>query len=687
MNISYNWLRELVATKMTPPELARRLTFAGLAVEAVHPAGDDFVLELDLTSNRGDCLSHLGVAREVAALESSQVQSSKFKVQSIAGRAEDFAAVEILDADLCPRYAARIVRGVKIGPSPEWLAQRLEAIGQRPLNNVADITNYVLFELGQPLHAFDLAKLAGRKIVVRRARAGERMKTLDDVERVFDDQMLLICDETRAVAVAGVMGGLDTEITDATTDVLLESAYFTPSTVRRTSRLLGLSTEASKRFERGVDPEGILRAQERAVALICEIAGGTATENAIDVYPDKHQPVTLSLRPERVKTISGLDVPAEEIELILTALGFVPQSEPDTICNWQVPSWRHDMEREEDLIEEVARCAGYDKIPDMLPPAASAGEFLPNDNRRRALRREMAANGYDEAIKFSFISDAHDESLTYLPDLDTGAGFITLSNSILEHSPRMRPSLITGLLEATRHNFNQGVRDVRLFELGRIFAAGQPLPAEREAWALLATGRALEENVAATTRELDFFDLKGVIEVAAAAMGLPPLRFEPAEAKHLQPGQTASIWLGDGRVVGFLGRLREEVSAIYKFRQAVYLAELDLANLLRAEAALVRYSPLPRFPAIVRDFSLLVARRVTWAELQHAVFDLQLEYCQSAQLVGVYEGANVPEGQKSVTIRLHYRDAERTLRDEEAEAEHKRIINALGHKFGAQQSA
>jgi phenylalanyl-tRNA synthetase beta chain len=687
MNISYNWLRDLVETKLEPQELARRLTFAGLAVEAVHPAGDDWVLELDLTSNRGDCLSHLGVAREVAALEGAKVQSSKFKVQSLGGSAQDFASVEILDADLCPRYAASIIRGVKIGPSPEWMAKRLNAIGQRPLNNVADITNYALFELGQPLHAFDLATLKGPEIMVRRARAGEKMKTLDGVERTFDGEMLLICDAERAVAVAGVMGGLETEITEATTDVLLEAAYFTPASVRRTSRLLGLSTEASKRFERGVDPENVLRAQKRAAELICELAGGVMTENAIDVYPQPHQPVTLSIRPERIKALSGLDATPAEIARILGALGFTQQNERELI--FAAPSWRHDMEREEDLIEEVARIKGYDRIPFALPPAVSAGEYLPNDKRRRALRRELVAQGYDEAIKFSFISQAHDEDLEFLPGLVEGeAGFITLSNSIIEGAPRMRPSLIPGLLEAARHNFNQGQRDLRLFELGRVFAAqsGQ-LPVEREAVGLLMTGQLSEAGTAAAGRELDFFDLKGALEAATAAMGLPPLVFAAAEVKHLRAGQSAQISLADGKTVGFAGRLRDEISAIYKFRQAVYLAELNLDLLLRAEEAVSRYTPLNRHPAITRDLSLLLSRRVAWAKLQQTVSDLQPEYCRSVRLVDIYEGANVPSDQRSLTIRLEYRAADRTLRDDEAETEHRRILVALSERLGAQQRA
>lgn len=710
MNISYKWLRDLVETRMTPPELAECLTFVGLTVEAVHPKNDDFVLELDVTSNRGDCLSHLGVAREVAAAEHSRLRrlptptpesaaSSSFPIiypktetDCCEGRTSDLAAVEILDADLCPRYAARIIRGVKIAPSPAWLVKRLEAIGQRPLNNVADITNYVLHELGQPLHAFDLATLTGAHIIVRRAAEGEKMKTLDGVERTFDREMLLICDAAKPVAVAGVMGGLETEITDATTDVLLESAYFTPATVRRTSKLLGLSTEAAKRFERGVDPEGVRRAQDRAAALMWEIAGGTVTEDAIDVYPAPVMPVSLSVRPERVKLLSGLDVAAEEITRILVALGFTVQGEAEGRLVFTAPTWRHDMEREEDLIEEVARHIGYDQIPDIVPPSTQAGSYLAGENRRRAVRQALAANGYDEAINFSFISDAQDETFEFLPDFvaqegDAEARFVTLSNSIIEGKPRMRATLLPGLLEAVRRNLNHGTRDVRLFELGRLFATreGQTLPAEREAFALVATGRAIGQAEAASAAELDFYDVKGALEAVTSAMHLPPLRYEAATVKHLREGQAARLFLADGRCIGTVGRLSESISTIYKFRQAVYLAELDLAAALTAESAAIRYSPLPRHPAIIRDLSLLVARRVTWADLHAAVTDLGLPYCRNLSIIEVYEGVHVPEGQRSVTLRLEYRAQDETLRDEDADTAHAQVIAALAARCGAQQ--
>jgi len=721
MNISYNWLRELVDVSLAPRELAARLTMLGLAVDAVHEAGDDHVLEIDLTSNRPDCLSHVGVAREAATLEGKAVRLPETEAARAGGLAAEFASVSIEDEDLCPRYAARVVRGVKIAPSPAWLVERLQAIGQRPINNVTDITNFVLHEMGQPLHAFDLATLAGRRIVVRRARAGEKLRTLDGVERELDEQMLLIADAERAVALAGVMGGEETEITEATTDVLIESAYFEPESVRRTSKLLGLQTEASYRFERGTDYEGVRRAQDRCVALICEIAGGEATEDAIDVYPRPVAPATVTLRHERVGKLTGLDISAEESERILTALGFerkhvrggewlrevyeampagegegavpsvVGAGEATEASRFVVPSWRADVSLEEDLVEEVARHFGYEKIKDELPASGIAGEYRRGEERRRAAKRALNALGFDEAINFSFIEAPNEGAFELLPGLRRpvgagGAEFVYLSNPIIEGATLMRPTLLPGLLGAVRHNLNHGTRNLRLFEAGRVFAAAAGdvgRPVEREALALVLAGAAMEEGRAGAARELDFYDLKGALEAASGGAGVAGLEFEPAGVSHLREGQAARVLLG-GETVGYLGRLSEELASLYKFKQPVYVAEVDFGALLATDEPLVRYAPLARFPSVVRDVSLLAGRSATFAEMRRAVLELGAEHLRGVSLVDVYEGAGLPEGRRSVTLRVEYRSDERTLRDEEVDASHARVVEALEKNFGAQ---
>ncbi len=689
MLISYNWLRELTATSLTPLELRERLTMVGLAIDAVEEKDRDSVLDVEVPSNRPDCLSHIGIAREVAVIEKSKVRRAEFKVVNTAGKAIDFAAVEIEDTDLCPRYAARVVSGVKIAPSPEWLQKRLGEIGQRPINNVADITNYVLHELGQPLHAFDLAKLNERRIIVRRAKSGERLKTLDGVDRQLDAEMLVIADAKEPVALAGVMGGLDSEISTATTDVLIESAYFNPDSVRRTARKLGMDTEASRRFERGADCENVLQAQARCVELICEVAGGTATDDAIDVYPQPLLPQSVEFHLHRVESLTSLQVETEEMRRILAGLGFAHKDQAEQGITFTVPSWRVDVSLEEDLVEEVARHTGYDKIASELPPSNISGEYQPTEMKRRSLRRVLAGLGFDEAINFSFINADHDDQFELLPALACSAGsggLVSLENPIIEEATRMRPSLLPGLLESLRNNLNHGTRDVRLFEIGRVFAnstAGE-LPIERDALALLATGGAVEEGRAAVSGEINFYDLKGALEAAVDAMKLATLHFAKANVKHLRLGQAGDISLQSGRVIGGIGRLSESIASSFKFRQAVWVAELDLTELLESESRAILYQPLPRYPSVVRDVTLLVNRDLDFEELVQAVYANRGSEFRSVMLVGTYEGKSIPEGKRSVTLRIEYRSDERTLRDEEVEERQRELIDSLVEKFSAE---
>jgi phenylalanyl-tRNA synthetase beta chain len=688
MLISYNWLCELTGTALTPQELRERLTMVGLAIDAVEEKEGDFVLDVEVPSNRPDCLSHIGIGREVAVIERSKVQSPKSKVFKTEGKAGDFTSVEIRDPDLCPRYAARVVRGVKIAPSPAWLAKRLGEIGQRPINNVADITNYVLHELGQPLHAFDLAKLSEKRIVVRRAKADEKLTTLDGVERKLDSQMLVIADAHQPVALAGIMGGLDSEISGTTTDVLIESAYFNPDSVRRAARKLGMDTEASRRFERGADCENVLQAQARCVELICEIADGVATADAIDVYPNPLSARSVKFRPARVETLTSLQVDLSDITRILRALGFSGEARGTEAMRFVVPSWRVDVAIEEDLIEEVARHTGYDKIASLLPPSNMPGEYQPAEKSRRALRTALTNLGFDEAVNFSFIDAARDEQFETLPGLIVESkkiDLVALSNPVLENAGRMRASLLQGLLEAVRHNMNHGTRDVRLFEIGRVFAGSTTgeVPLELDAWALIATGGATEEGHAGATREVDFFELKGALEAGVDAMKLGPLRLENANVKHLREGQSAKIMLADGTAIGSIGRLSEAIAASYKFRQPVYLAELDLTALLDSKKRTIQYRPLPRYPSVVRDLTLLLGRDVSFSELVQAIDSEHIVDYSGTKLVGTYEGENIPEGKRSVTLRIEYRSNERTLRDEEVEERHRQLIDSLVEKFSA----
>lgn len=689
MLISYTWLRELTDTRSTPLELRERLTMVGLAIDAVEEIEGDSVLDVEVPSNRPDCLSHIGIAREVAVIESLKVRHPVSKPAKVAGHAEDLTSVEIVDPDLCPRYAARVVRGVKIAPSPPWLVKRLGEIGQRSVNNVADITNYVLHELGQPLHAFDFAKLAEHRIVVRRARQDEKLTTLDGVERTLDVEILVIADARRAVALAGIMGGEDSEISAQTTDVLIESAYFNPDSVRRAARRLGMDTEASRRFERGADREGVLAAQTRCIELICEIAGGVATENAIDIYPRPLPKRSVQLRNSRVESLTSLKVSVMQIKGILGGLGFVLEGEAAGVMTFAPPSWRVDIECEEDLVEEVARHTGYNKIDSVLPPSSLSGEYQAKELKTRALRRSLKTVGFNEAINFSFIDASHDDQFELIPEFSPShgeQGFVTLQNPVVEGVIRMRPTLIPGLLDAVRHNLNHGIRDVNLFEIGRVFAGADQgeLPREREALTLVATGGAIGEGQSQSSRELDFYDLKGALELAVGEMNLGRLRFRRFHPKHLREGQSATIMLPGGTAIGSIGRLSEGMAASYKFRQAVYVAELDFTLLQAAEPEPVQYHPLPRYPSVMRDLTILVDRAVTLDELVKAIDDRKVEDYRGSQLVGTYEGATIPEGKRTVTLRIEYRSEEGTLTDEKVEERHRGLIDSLLRKFAAQ---
>ncbi|MDQ6787909.1 MAG: phenylalanine--tRNA ligase subunit beta [Acidobacteriota bacterium] len=685
MNISYNWLKDLVEVDLPAQELATKLTNVGLAVEGVHEFETDFVFDIDLTSNRPDCLSHLGVAREIGAITNYELSITNDKDQS--PKTENQNLVSIQDADLCHRFTARIIRNVKIGESPDWLKQRLEAVGERSINNVADITNFVMHELGQPMHSFDLNKLKENRIVVRRARNGETIKTLDEAERKLDETMLAICDAEKPVAIAGIMGGLDSSITEDTTDVLLEVAYFKRENIRQTSRNLGLSTEASYRFERGVDVENLIRASNRATELICEFAGGIA-EDFVDIYPLKFTSNEIESKDIQfaVKRLTDLDVENEKILRILRALGI--QQKHSTL--FVVPSWRHDLAIEEDLVEEVARIVGYDKIGEELPVSRSAGEYQPTEPRKKELRKTLIDLGFDEAISYSFIDARNDEKFELIPDLvheNLDEKFIALKDSIIEGAVRMRPSLLSGLLDAVRTNFNHQRKDLKLFEIGKVFSASpkeNDLPEERELFALALTGGELYENKAMTTRELDFYDAKGALEAALNSLNLPALDFAADEIKHLRKGQSAAVLL-NGEAIGTIGRLNDEIASTYKFRQPVYVAEIDLQTLLQAKQDGVLYKPLPIYPSIVRDISLLAKRSLSFFEIKQAIEKENFELLRRVEFVDVYEGKGISENERSITIRLEYRSDQRTLLEDEVTNIHAQILQNLEANLGAKQ--
>jgi phenylalanyl-tRNA synthetase beta chain len=682
MKISYNWLKEFVDLEFSPQELRDKMTMSGLAVDAVEAQGDDFILEFDLTSNRPDCLSILGIARESAALSGQPLRMPQINLAESKPAASQVTSVEILNPDLCPRYTARMIRGVKIGPSPAWLVKRLEAMGQRSVNNVADITNYVMLEMGQPLHAFDFNRLKGGRIIVRTAREGERMTTLDGEERELTPEMLVIADAERTVALAGIKGGEDSGINDSTTDVLLEAAYFTPAQVRATSKNLGLSTEASYRFERGTDPEIVPLASDRATAMIVEIAGGKALEGLIDVYPQRSTSDPITFRRSRYTALTGLEVELGEAERILRSLGFTVEADPGSdLLRAVPPSWRVDVGIEEDLIEEVARIAGYEHVKTTLPGGSGAGAYLAGEDRRRSVRSLLTALGYSESISFSFVNAESDRELSGYAS-DPG---LRLLNPIDETQSLMRTTLLGGLLQAVEHNFNYGTRHVRLFEIGKCFLdVEQERPQEIEYLAVVATGARNEADWQAATARVDFFDIKGTVEAIGENLGLPELEFTHAtEGGSLHPGRAAIISLR-GNQIGRVGQLHPRVAADYKFKQPVFVAELNFGELLTAERVELRYQPLPKFPTAVRDLALLIDTTVTFAAIENAIKLLGIPELVGLRLFDLYAGQELPKGKYSIALSLRYRAADRTLTDEEVNAAQDKIVKTLREEFAAE---
>lgn len=686
MKISYNWLKDLIDIDLPAKELAEKLTLIGLELDGMHEtSAGDFVLDIETTSNRGDCLSHLGVAREIAVFSGKELKLKSY--ENSLSNSGNKNLVTINDEDLCHRFTARIIKNVKIGTSPDWLVKRLEAIGERSINNVADITNYVMHELGQPMHAFDFEKLSGNRIIVRRAKVGEKITTLDEVERKLDESMLMICDEKKPVAVGGVMGGFESSITENTTEVLLEVAYFDRDNIRQTSRKLNLSTEANYHFERGVDIENLIRASNRATGLICELAGGTA-EDFADVYPNKFVPneITAENLEVEVKRLSGLDIEQSKIDFILENLGIKKLDEQTYLS----PTWRHDLAIEEDLVEEVVRINGYDKIGEELPPAISAGAYQPDENRKKKLRQTLAVLGFDEAISYSFIDAEFDDIFDFTPNLikeNAEEKFVSIKDPIIDSATRMRPGLLSGLLDAVRVNFNHQNKNIKLFEIGKVFAKSngeESLPKEQELFSIVLTGNEVLEQKAISTRQLDFYDLKGAVEASLDAVKLPNLEYKAKEVRHLQSGQSAEISF-NGKAVGTIGRLNNEIAANYKFKQPVYVAEIDLQNLLENAELPAFYQPLPIYPSINRDVSLLIKRDVNFADIHSEVKNENQNLLKAVKFVDVYEGKGMADDERSITIRLEYRAEDKTLKEDEVEEIHQKIISRLESSLNVKQ--
>ena len=682
MRISPTWLREFVALKAAPAKLAEELTRAGLALESIEGEGEQAVLDLEITTNRVDAMNHYGVARECAAIYDLELKPIQAKLPAVRDKAK--FAIQIEDREGCARYTARIVRGVSIKPSPAHIARRLELMGSRPINNAADATNYNLMEMGHPTHAFDLDLLEGGKIVIRRAREGERLKTLDGVERKLSSEDLVIADGKKAVAIAGVMGGFDTMITERTRNVLIESAWFDPATVRKTARRHGLHTDASHRFERGADFAATPVACARVAQLILETSGGTLEGGEIDAVARRIARPAVWLRHSEIQRILGQQIPEREVQRILDRLGFAttPGRGPKSAgkkankaaagpgLKVELPTWRLDVEREIDLIEEIARIYGYDRFPNTLPAFSGAVVELPDAEKDARLRASLLGLGYHEAISLSFISRADAEAFS-------GEKPVELANPISEEATTMRTSLVPGMLGMLAWNLNRGTGSVRLFESGNVYALAGAKAEERKTLCLGATGEArLGGTPHEAPRAYGFFDLKGDVETLLEAFAHTGLSYETQAWEGYHPGRSARAVL-EGATVARFGQIHPEMAAARKLRQDVFVAEINLDRLYRQALREPRYQGIPRFPAVERDFSFFFDEATSFAEVRGAIAALGLKELASLRPAELFRGGAAPAGRYSMLLRATFQSSERTLRDDEVAGWSARIIQAL----------
>lgn len=649
----------------------------------------DVRYEIGLTPNRPDCLSVVGVAREVAAMAGRSVELPDIDLPEQGEPVNDQTSVTIEEPELCPRYAARLIKGVEIGPSPDWLVRRLESLGMRSINNVVDVTNYVLMELGHPLHAFDFKLLRGGRIVVKRAGENEKFVTLDSQERTLDRNDLVICDAEGSVALAGIMGGENSEVQPDTVDILLESAYFNPTTIRRTSKRLGIHSESSHRFERGADVNMVPFALDRAASLILEVAGGTVAKGCIDVYPKEVAEKKLTITPRRANEILGLQLDSLEVQRLLRSIGLVVEMAPDRedgALYVTVPTYRPDLEREIDLIEEVARLNGYDRIPTTMPSGRIVSHRADRDQLLiRQVRDAMVAGGFSEAINYSFVSPASWDSVL-LDAQDSRRQNVAILNPLTEEQSVMRTSLVPSLLETVSRNLAYRSGDLRLFELRPVFLAPgtNEMPHEQLRLCAVMCGRKEPEGWAQQDAGVDFFDLKGVVEGLLECLLIDEVKWESDHGEpYLHPGKSCAL-RKDDKTIGILGEVHPRVLGNYDIDQPVYLLDCDLEALFQLAGRIPSFTPLSRFPDVYRDSAFLVDETVSAEQIFAALDRGRGRFVEEVILFDLYRGKGVPEGKKSMAVRVRYRSAEKTLTDDEITSAHQKIVKALKKTVSAE---
>ncbi len=687
MKISPHWLRDFVELPVDYTRLADELTLAGVAVEGISGEGENTVFEMDITTNRPDAMNHYGVAREASALYDLPLKPIEPKLPPSQGKSD--VTIDILEPELCPRFTAREIRGATIKPSPVKIADRLMLIDQRPISNAVDATNYVLWESGKPTHVFDLDLLEGQRLVIRKAQTGETLKTLDGVERKLSSEDLIVADAKRPVGLAGVMGGFDTMITEKTKNILIESAWWDPVTVRRMSKRHGLHTDASHRFERGADFESTVVSTNRVAEIILASGGGTLIGDVIDVIARQLDLAPVELDPREVHRILGEKLSSLEISRILTRLGFtlLPGGEDTYLVH--IPSWRLDIEREIDIIEELARLHGYGMFPNTLPAYSGEVRDLPDAHKDARLRSSLLALGYNEAISLTFISKDDARRFSSAPELD-------LANPLSDEASVMRTSMVPSMLDMLAHNLNRGSDNVRLFEAGNVFEASSAdaksvdMPRELKRISIGATGSVDAEVVrglvsGAVARPFSFFNLKGDIESLLSSFSHWTLYYDSQTADYYHPGRSARAVL-DGATVAQFGQIHPDVAAARKLRQDVFIAEIYLNRLYQHDLRHGHYEAPPRFPAVERDFSFAFDDGAEFDKIRQSVTGLGIAELRSFVPVEIFRGERVGAGKYSILMRAKLQSSERTLRDDEVAQWAAQIAKALEGLGGMQRA-
>jgi phenylalanyl-tRNA synthetase beta chain len=693
MKVAYEWLKEFVDISAPPHEVASRLALSGTNIAGIEDGSHGAVIDAEITSNRPDCLGMQGIAREVSAIYRVPQKTVVPKpAESASAKANDAINVKIDAPDLCGRFTARVIRGVKIQPSPAWLRNRLEAAGVASISNVVDISNYVMLELGHPLHAFDYDLVRNHSIIVRRAKPGEKIRTLDEIERTLDPNICMISDGdgSRAVGIGGIMGGAETEISFSTKNVLIECAWFDPIAVRRATRVLKLHTEASTRFGRGADPEMADVASRRAAELILQIASGELLAGVVDVYPGKRVAKRLTVTRAEFLRIMGADIPDKELEAVLSALGFAPVrvdqnrgSANSLLAAWECrqPSWRADVEREIDLIEEVARVYGLDKFRPRLPAARTGAARLPHHEAETRLRERLIGLGYHEILTIPHVAEERNELFRPADAVPT-----KLANPLSEEAGVLKSTGAVTMASVIEWNLNHGQRNVRLFEIGHHYRFKDGKAVETRVLTMGATGTARLQGLYDSAREYTFGDLKGDLDAIGALSG--GLRWENGGPDWLNPAKRGGVYLGkeSNQPLGAAGQLAKRIADKLKFRQEVYLAEIALGPLYCMYYGTKnnrRYQPLPRVPGVERDFSLFLADGVTFAEVRQAIESQHIPEIASIEAADLFRGKNVPTGKYSLLVRITFQSKETTFTDAQINEFSSRIIAALEKSVGA----